>query len=143
MKKTMQANGKKCSMEGCIWMQWAKEEEKEKDGPRQTAGSATSAMAKVTSQGSAHHRLDTMASLLGHKNAMDVMEKGIPKISAQRSTRVSKETQKVEEANDGRQKVEAAKDGKAEAAKDGKLEKGENAGTKAAAKEARASTTSI
>ena len=47
------------------------------------------------------------------------------------------------EAKDGKQKVEAAKDGKAEAAKDGKPEKGEKAGTRAAAKEARASTTSI
>ena len=124
-------------------MRWAKEKEKEKDGPQQIAENATSAMEKATLQGSAHHRLDKMASLLGHKNAMDVMEKGIPKINARRSTQVSKETQKVEEAKDGKQKVEAAKDGKAEAAKDGKPEKGEKAGTRAAAKEARASTTSI
>ena len=123
-------------------MRWAKE--KEKDGPQQMAENATSAMEKATLQGSAHHRLDKLASLLGHKNAMDVMEKGIPKISAQRSTRVSKETQKVEEAKDGKQKVEAAKDGKAEAAKDGKPEKeAEKAGTKAAEREARAFTRSI
>ena len=136
-KKTMQANGKKA----ITWMPWGKEE-KGKDGPRQTAVNAISAMAKGISLGIAHHRSAKMANRPASRSAMDVTGKGIPKTSARQPIQVSKETPK-EEAKDGRSKEEAAKDGKEEAAKDGKPEKGEKAGTRAAAKEARASTTSI